>query len=137
MSIWGGLYFLYFCIFLHYRNKLLTKKGDDILTCRPHQLAENICKAFTAGYFFQLGKRRSTYVYEKLSSTGEHKDVFLHPSSSIFKRQPLPDWIIFHEVMETSKAYVIGAVETKSQWIKEYSPEFFTKIQKNYPLHFY
>lgn len=117
------------------RNKLLTKKGDDILTCKPYELKENICKAFTAGYFNHLVKKRSTYAYEKLSSNGERKDVFLHPSSSLFKRQPLPEWIIFHEVIETSKPFMIGAVQTKPQWVREYSPDFYKKIEQNYPLY--
>ncbi|KAG4070863.1 hypothetical protein HA402_011089 [Bradysia odoriphaga] len=117
-------------------NRLLTKKGDEMSTCKLHQLRENICKAFTAGYFFQLARKRSTYAYEKLSSSGERKDLFLHPSSSLFKKQPLPEWVIFHEVMETSKAYMVGVVETKWQWIKEYSPAFFAQLQKNYPQYF-
>lgn len=119
-----------------FSNKLLTKKGDEISTCKPAQLRENICKAFTAGYFFQLARKRSTYAYEKLNSSGERKDVFLHPSCSLFKKQPLPEWVIFHEVMETKKAYMVGAVETKWQWIKDYSPKFFARLQKNYPHYF-
>lgn len=122
-------------LFLFHRNKLLTTKGDDIKTCSPQQLKENICKAFTAGYFFQLGKRRPKYAFEKLSSSGEQKNVFLHPSGSLFRKKPVPEWIIFHEVMETTKAYMIGAIVTKPQWVREYSPEFFSKIQTKYPLH--
>lgn len=74
-------------------------------------------------------------MYDKLSSSGERKDVFLHPSGSLFNMKPLPEWIIFHEVMETSKAFMIGAVVTKPAWIKEYSPDFFKRIQAKYPSY--
>lgn len=124
-----------FSIFIQLsRNKLLTPKGLDLSICKPYDLKQNICKAFTAGYFFQLAKRRSTYIYAKLNSSGEHKDVYLHPSGSLFRQKPLPDFIIFHEVMETTKAYMIGAMVTKTEWIKEYSPDFFKKIENNYIL---
>lgn len=117
------------------RNKLLSSKGQDIFTCNPCDLKENICKAFTAGYFFQLGKKSPKgYSYQKLSSSGEKKDVYLHPSSGLFKQKPLPELIIFHEAMETSKAFVIGAVVIKPEWLKEYAPDFVKNIEKKYSI---
>lgn len=100
--------------------------------CEPDQLKENICKAFTAGYFYQMAKKKNEHVFEKLCSSGEKKDVFLHPHSSLFKQKPLPEYILFHDVMETLKAYVMGVCGIKPQWVEEYAPEFFCKIKEKY-----
>ena len=40
----------------------------------------------------------------------EQTPVFIHPSSALFQRQP--DWVIYHELVLTSKEYMreVGSV---------------------------
>ncbi|KAJ6646953.1 ATP-dependent RNA helicase DHX8 [Pseudolycoriella hygida] len=118
------------------KNNLLTDNGDDIVTCGQAELRDNICKAFTSGYFANLAKKMATFAYQKLSYGATEERIYLHPSGSLFKKQPLPNLIIFHEVMKTSKPFIIGAVVTKAHWIKEYSPKFYKKLQEKFPLFF-
>lgn len=115
------------------RNELLSTDGHDLVTCPPSQLKKNICKAFTSGYFYQLGKKsESGFSYEKVSSTGEWKKIFLHPTSALYQMNPLPEWIIFQEITESSKILAAIVTATKPKWIMDYAPEFWKKIQKKF-----
>jgi ATP-dependent RNA helicase DHX8/PRP22 len=34
----------------------------------------------------------------------EHQPVYIHPSSAVFQQQP--DWVIYHELILTTKEYM-------------------------------
>uniref|UniRef100_A0A3B4B223 Activating signal cointegrator 1 complex subunit 3 n=1 Tax=Periophthalmus magnuspinnatus TaxID=409849 RepID=A0A3B4B223_9GOBI len=47
--------------------------------------------------------------------------VFIHPTSALFKT--LPDFIVYQEIMETSKMYMkVSAVE--AQWVPQFLPQY-------------
>jgi pre-mRNA-splicing factor ATP-dependent RNA helicase DHX16 len=64
---------------------------------------ERICKALTAGYFYNTSK---------LSKSGEFKTVkqqhtvFIHPSSVMSKEEDPPRWLMYHELAFTTKEYM-------------------------------
>jgi ATP-dependent RNA helicase DHX8/PRP22 len=41
---------------------------------------------------------------EGYKSVVEQQPVFIHPSSSLFQQQP--DWVIYHELVMTTKEYM-------------------------------
>jgi pre-mRNA-splicing factor ATP-dependent RNA helicase DHX16 len=67
---------------------------------------EAICKAMTAGYFYNTSK---------LSKSGEYKTVkqshtvFIHPSSVMCKDEDPPRWLMYHELAFTTKVRNIAS----------------------------
>ncbi|ODM95829.1 ATP-dependent RNA helicase DHX8 [Orchesella cincta] len=118
------------------RDILLSHNLDEV-SCGPRK--ECIQKAFAAGYFRRVARKKQLgHAYETLPLTSilTRDDVFLHPSSALFHIKPHPQWIIFHEVMKTSKAYIRGAIIIKHEWIKEYAPDFAKKLSETYGISF-
>jgi len=60
-----------------------------------------IRKAITAGFFFHAARKDPQEGYRTLV---ENQPVYIHPSSALFQRQP--DWVIYHELVMTTKEYM-------------------------------
>uniref|UniRef100_UPI00398EC82E probable ATP-dependent RNA helicase DHX37 n=1 Tax=Pristiophorus japonicus TaxID=55135 RepID=UPI00398EC82E len=48
--------------------------------------------------------------------------VFIHPNSVLFKH--LPEFVVYQEIVETSKMYMKGLTEIESEWIPLLLPEY-------------
>jgi len=51
--------------------------------------------------------------------------VYIHPSSSLFQHQPPPKFVLYYELVQTSKSYMRQIMEIKPQWLIEVAPHFF------------
>lgn len=89
-----------------------------------------IRKAITAGFFFHGGRKDPQEGYRTLV---ENQPVYIHPSSSVFQRQP--DWVVYHELVMTTKEYMREVTVIDPKWLVELAPRFFkvadpTKMSK-------
>lgn len=85
---------------------------------------ENIRRAFTAGYFRHIAKKKLRgHAYQTLGAHTE--DVFMHPSSAMFSTQH--PFVIYHEIKTTSKTFIQGVIKIEASWVKEYAPGFAKK----------
>ncbi|KAJ0097146.1 hypothetical protein Patl1_29044 [Pistacia atlantica] len=89
-----------------------------------------IRKAITAGFFFHASRKDPQEGYRTLV---ENQPVYIHPSSSLFQRQP--DWVIYHELVMTTKEYMREVTVIDPKWLVELAPRFFkvsdpTKMSK-------
>ncbi|KAI4382005.1 hypothetical protein MLD38_008020 [Melastoma candidum] len=89
-----------------------------------------IQKAITAGFFFHAARKDPQEGYRTLV---KNQPVYIHPSSALFQRQP--DWVIYHELVMTSKEYMREAMTVDPKWLVELAPRFFkeedpTKMSK-------
>ena len=57
--------------------------------------------AVCSGFFFHAARKDPQEGYKTVV---EQTPVFIHPSSALFQRQP--DWVIYHELVLTSKEYM-------------------------------
>ncbi|XP_034450852.1 probable ATP-dependent RNA helicase DHX37 [Hippoglossus hippoglossus] len=48
--------------------------------------------------------------------------VFIHPSSALFKK--LPEFVVYQEVMETSKMYMRGVSAVEADWVPQFLPQY-------------
>ncbi|KAK7934439.1 hypothetical protein WMY93_005335 [Mugilogobius chulae] len=48
--------------------------------------------------------------------------VFIHPTSALFKT--LPDFVVYQEIMETSKMYMKGLSAIEAQWVPQFLPQY-------------
>lgn len=53
--------------------------------------------------------------------------VKVHPSSSLFMRNPPPKWVVYNELVFTSKHYIRSVVVIEKEWLVELAPTFFAK----------
>ena len=58
-------------------------------------------QAICAGFFFHAARKDPQEGYKTVV---EQNAVFIHPSSALFQRQP--DWVVYHELVLTSKEYM-------------------------------
>uniref|UniRef100_A0A8C3B2S3 RNA helicase n=1 Tax=Cyclopterus lumpus TaxID=8103 RepID=A0A8C3B2S3_CYCLU len=49
--------------------------------------------------------------------------VYIHPSSALFNRQP--EWVVYHELVLTTKEYMREVTTIDPRWLVEFSPAFF------------
>ncbi|KAH6806578.1 ATP-dependent RNA helicase [Perilla frutescens var. frutescens] len=89
-----------------------------------------IRKAIAAGFFFHAARKDPQEGYRTLA---ENQPVYIHPGSALFQRQP--DWVIYHELVMTTKEYMREVTVIDPKWLVELAPRFFkaadpTKISK-------
>ncbi|OAA71250.1 ATP dependent RNA helicase [Cordyceps fumosorosea ARSEF 2679] len=83
--------------------------------------AEAILKCLTAGYFAHAARMQADGTFRNVNGGTV---LHAHPSSLLFGRKV--DWVVFHEVMETSdKTYIRDVSKTEKSWLLEYAPEFY------------
>ncbi|CAL1367891.1 unnamed protein product [Linum trigynum] len=113
------------------RKQLLTimdKYKLDVVSAGKNFM--KIRKAITAGFFFHAARKDPQEGYRTLM---ENQAVYIHPSSALFQRQP--DWVIYHELVMTTKEYMREVTVVDPKWLVELAPRFFkaadpTKMSK-------
>jgi len=92
----------------------------DVVSCgRRHDLVR---KAIVAGFFQHAAKKDPTEGYKTLV---DGHPVYIHPGSSLFQRQP--EWVVYHELVLTSKEYMRAVLAVDPRWLVELAPRFFQK----------
>ncbi|KAM4878290.1 pre-mRNA-splicing factor ATP-dependent RNA helicase DHX16 isoform 2-T2 [Sylvia borin] len=76
-------------------------------------------KAITAGFFYHTARlARGGY------RTVKHQQpVFIHPNSALFNLQPR--WVLYHELVCTSKEFMRQVMEIDSSWLLEVAPHYY------------
>lgn len=109
--------------------------GDDML---------QFLKCACAGLFLQAASRVSNSVeinktIRKEMKAGEHfiargryktkmggAEVSIHPTSSLFGRNPPPKCVVYTELLVTKRTYIRGATQIREEWLGEVAPKFFS-----------
>ena len=47
----------------------------------------------------------------------------MHPGSVLFKRAP--EYVIYHEVLETNKVYIRDVTVIEASWLTELAPHYY------------
>uniref|UniRef100_A0AAV1T5J8 RNA helicase n=1 Tax=Peronospora matthiolae TaxID=2874970 RepID=A0AAV1T5J8_9STRA len=89
-------------------------------------------KSIVAGFFLNTAMRS---VAEGLSGSktaykticGPSDIVKVHPSSSLFMRNPPPKCVVYNELVFTSKHYIRSVLVIEKEWLVELAPTFFAK----------
>ncbi|KAJ6845430.1 putative pre-mRNA-splicing factor ATP-dependent RNA helicase DEAH5 [Iris pallida] len=89
-----------------------------------------IRRAIAAGFFFHAARKDPQEGYRTLV---ENQPVYIHPSSALFQRQP--DWVIYNDLVMTTKEYMREVTVIDPKWLVELAPRFYkaadpTKMSK-------
>lgn len=93
----------------------------DVVSCGKN--FSKVLRAICGGYFRHAAKKDPQEGYKTLV---EGTPVYIHPSSAIFNRQP--EWVIYHELVLTSKEYMREVIAIEPKWLVEVAPTFFKVI---------
>jgi HrpA-like RNA helicase len=56
----------------------------------------------------------------------EGTPVHIHPTSALFQKQP--EWVLYHELVLTSKEYMRESLSIEPKWLTEVAPNFFKQV---------
>ena len=87
---------------------------------------DRIRKAIAAGFFNHACRRDQTEGYKSIA---DNQQVFIHPSSSLFNRSP--EWVIYHELVMTTKEYMREVLTIEPRWLLEVAPKYFKQVDDN------
>lgn len=117
--------------FLHYKSlchavnireqlkKLLHKYKIKIISCESDPVPIQRC--ILSGFFVNAARLHYSGCYRTIR--GDHS-LYIHPSSILFDEKS-PQWIVFNEVIQTSKQYMRDVTVIEPQWLYELAPHFY------------
>lgn len=79
-------------------------------------------KAIAAGFFNHAARRDPQEGYRTLADL---QQVYIHPSSALYQRNP--EYVVYHELVLTTKEYVREVSTIEPHWLPELAPNLFKK----------
>eukprot|EP00741_Cyanophora_paradoxa_P023533 tig00021589_g22735.t1 len=77
-------------------------------------------KAICSGFFSHAAKKDPQEGYRTLV---QGQPVYIHPSSALFQKNP--EWVLYHELILTTKEYMREVCAIDAKWLVELAPKFF------------
>ena len=90
----------------------------DVVSCGKN--FSRVQMAICSGFFRNAAKKDPQEGYK---TQVDQQVVYIHPSSALFNRQP--DWLIYHEIVLTTKEYMRECTAIDPKWLVEFAPAFF------------
>ncbi|TPX30901.1 hypothetical protein SmJEL517_g05644 [Synchytrium microbalum] len=97
---------------------MLDRYHHDVVSCGRN--VSSVVKAICSGFFRHAAKKDPQEGYKTLA---EGTPVHVHPSSALFNKQP--EWVIYHELVLTTKEYMREVTAVDPKWLVEVAPTFF------------
>ncbi|KAI9016044.1 P-loop containing nucleoside triphosphate hydrolase protein [Hyaloraphidium curvatum] len=103
---------------------IMDRYHQDVVSCGRNY--KKVLKCICAGFFRHAAKKDPQEGYKTLV---EGTPTFIHPSSALFNKQP--EWVIYHELVMTTKEYMREVVAIDPKWLVEVAPNFFKSADPN------
>eukprot|EP00756_Hemistasia_phaeocysticola_P012782 Hpha_TRINITY_DN15227_c1_g8::TRINITY_DN15227_c1_g8_i2::g.65300::m.65300/K12813/DHX16; pre-mRNA-splicing factor ATP-dependent RNA helicase DHX16 len=90
---------------------------------------EDVLKCIAAGFFCHTAKRNRDG--KSFKTVKNPQEVWIHPGSYLAPRHEKdeqyspPKWVIYHELVLTSKEYMRQVIEIQPQWLVEIAPHYY------------
>ncbi|WYZ42909.1 hypothetical protein EsH8_VI_000608 [Colletotrichum jinshuiense] len=89
-----------------------------------------IRKCICSGYYHQAAKYKGSGEYINLRT---NLGVQLHPTSALYAGHP-PDYVVYHELVLTSKVYVSTVTAVDPHWLADLGGVFYSVKEKGYSV---
>ncbi|CAI5730536.1 unnamed protein product [Peronospora destructor] len=99
---------------------ILDRYKMDVVSCGKN--FNKVRRAIVAGYFANTAKKDPQEGYRTMV---EGQPVYIHPSSALFNKSP--EWVLYHELVLTTKEYMRNIMTIEPKWLVELAPAFFKK----------
>eukprot|EP00118_Oscarella_pearsei_P017047 m.167663 g.167663 ORF g.167663 m.167663 type:complete len:1188 (+) comp38938_c0_seq1:44-3607(+) len=100
---------------------IMDQQKMDLLSCGNDW--DVIRKCICSAYFFQAARLKGIGEYVNCR-TG--MPCHLHPTSSLFGMGFQPDYVVYHELVMTSKEYMQCVTSVDGEWLAELGPMFYS-----------
>ncbi|MBZ3869473.1 putative ATP-dependent RNA helicase DHX35 [Sciurus carolinensis] len=80
-----------------------------------------VLRCIVSGFFANAARFHSTGAYRTIRDDHE---LHIHPASVLYAEKP-PRWVIYNEVIQTSKYYMRDVTAIESSWLLELAPHFY------------
>uniref|UniRef100_A0A7S0I880 RNA helicase n=1 Tax=Micromonas pusilla TaxID=38833 RepID=A0A7S0I880_MICPS len=97
---------------------LLERVEIDLVSDR--NALDSIKKCITAGFFYHTAKLQKNGSYRTVKNP---QTVSIHPSSGLAKE--LPRWVVYFELVFTTKEYMRQVIEIDPKWLMEIAPHYY------------
>ncbi|KAK5580489.1 hypothetical protein RB653_000508 [Dictyostelium firmibasis] len=87
---------------------------------------DSIRKCIASGFFYNSAKLEKSGLFR---TTKHNQSVQIHPSSCLF--QSPPKWVVYHELVLTTKEFMRQVVEIQSSWLHEIAPHIYKEKDVN------
>uniref|UniRef100_A0A182Q239 RNA helicase n=1 Tax=Anopheles farauti TaxID=69004 RepID=A0A182Q239_9DIPT len=77
-------------------------------------------KAITSGYFYHVARLSKSGHYRTVK---HNQSVTIHPNSALF--EDLPRWLLYHELVFTTKEFMRAVIPIESKWLLEVAPHYY------------
>ena len=101
------------------KNKLNINIDDENISDNK-DINDNIRKAIISGFFFNCACLNKDGIYRTIKNPHV---VNIHPTSILFKQNP--KYIVYHELIYTTKEYMRYCIEVEPDWLLEIAPFYF------------
>ena len=105
------------------KNKLGIDIEDGKLSEENKDINDNIRKCIISGFFFNAACLNKDGIYRTIKNPHV---VNIHPTSVLFKENPR--YIIYHELIYTTKEYMRYCIEVKPEWLLDIAPFYFNSL---------
>lgn len=103
------------------REQIINLLDRVEIELRSNYDSDAIRKAFTMGFFSNSAQiQRSGESYRSIK---HNQTMYIHPSSVLFGNQP--KWVLYFELMFTTKEYMRQVLEIAPAWLLEAAPHYF------------
>ncbi len=100
--------------------RLLTRFKVKMVSCEGE--VDSVRKCLLAGFFANAAKLHYTGVYKTVR---EEHPLYIHPTSVLHATDPPPQWLVFNEVVYTSKEFMRDVTTIDPQWLYELAPHYY------------
>lgn len=100
---------------------LLRKCNVPIISCNGDDIP--IRKCLAAGFFANSAKYQLSGSYR--TPRDQSLDLYLHPSSVLACERRMPKWIVYNQVISTSKLYMRDVTVIEPEWLIELAPHYY------------
>lgn len=98
--------------------KIMDRYKHPIVSCGKD--TQKVRRALCSGFFRNSARKDPQEGYKTLI---EGTPVYMHPSSALFGKQA--EWVIYHNLVLTSKEYLSTVTVIEPKWLVEAAPTFF------------
>lgn len=88
---------------------------------------DRVRKSITAGFFTHVARKDPKEGYKTLV---DNQTIYIHPSSALFNKAP--EWVVYHELVLTSKEYMRECTAIEPKWLVEVAGRFFKQCNPNF-----
>uniref|UniRef100_A0A4W4FTD6 Probable ATP-dependent RNA helicase DHX35 n=1 Tax=Electrophorus electricus TaxID=8005 RepID=A0A4W4FTD6_ELEEL len=84
-----------------------------------------ILRCIVSGFFANAARLHHSGSYRTLR---DDRELHIHPNSVLYGEKP-PKWVVFNEVLQTSKYFMRDVTAVESAWLVELAPHFYKQAK--------